>query len=336
MKRLANIATSLLLICCTQVFAITDTYVPFDDSLLEESLVHPDWFDLSSGSLTDDLQDAVKDGKKGLIVYFGQKRCPYCEKFLNVNLAASDISHYIQQYYKVIPIDVWGIQEVTDTDGIKYTEQDLSSHYKTTFTPALVFYDIKGKPVFRLRGYYPPYRFRAALKYVAEEFYKQETFREYLERAEPGLFFLQGGLTERDFFSEPPYILNHPKKPILAVFFEQGNCHTCDLLHSGPLIKGEILNELKKMDVVQLDMWSDTKVITPQGKDTTAIQWADDLGLYYAPTIIFFDETGNEIIRIDSVVEFYRLLGVLEYLNHQGFLTEPNHQEWALKRRKTN
>ena len=51
--------------------------------------------------------------------------------------------------------------------------------------------------MFRLRGYYPPYKFRAALQYVTEGFYKEETFKEYLERAEPGIFFMLAGLNER-------------------------------------------------------------------------------------------------------------------------------------------
>ena len=35
----------------------------------------------------------------------------------------------------------------------------------TNFTPSLVFYDADGNIALRLRGYYPPYQFRAALEY---------------------------------------------------------------------------------------------------------------------------------------------------------------------------
>ena len=186
-----------------------------------------------------------------------------------------------------------------------------------------------------MRGYHPPYKFRAALKYVTEGFYKTETFRDYIARAEPGLFFMLGGLIERDFFKKPPYKLDSKNTKTLAVFFEQGNCHSCDLLHTGPLSKDTILKALNKMDVIQLDMWSDTKVVTPKGKNTTAKKWASDLELFNAPTILFFDESGNEIIRIDSVVEFYRLAGVLDYMNRRGFKTH-DYQAWRLSDRKIN
>lgn len=336
MKSLSSIARLALLVITTQCYAATDDQIPFSDKLLDESLVYPDWFELGSGDLSDYLHDANTEGKTGIIVYFGQKRCAYCERFINKNLATPDISHYLQQHYKIIPIDIWGVEDVIDTNGKKYTERGLSIHYKTNFTPSLIFYDKKGKPVFRLRGYYPPYKFRAALKYVTEGFYKTETFRDYIARAEPGLFFMLGGLIERDFFKQPPYNLDVNNKKLLAVFFEQGNCHSCDLLHTGPLSKDEVLKELSQMDVVQLDMWSDTNVVTPKGRNTTAKNWAADLNLFNAPTILFFDESGNEIIRIDSVVEFYRLWGVLDYMNNRGFKTHDDYQNWRLSKRKIN
>ncbi len=319
-------------------FAETDSDgLDFDDAPLSQSLTHPDWFKKSSGYLSDDLQDALDAGKNGLIVYFGQERCSYCEQFIKQSLSASDIEHYTRKHYDIINIDIWSTMDIVDTDGKEYTERDLSIHYDTNFTPSLVFYDRKGKPVFRLRGYYPPYKFRAALKYVAEEFYLKEPFRDYLERAEQGLFFLAEGLNERDFFIEPPFnlknIINKNKQPLM-VSFEQGNCHACDLLHTSPLNQEETLNELDKINSVQLNMWSNTPVITPDGYNTTAREWAKQLGLFYAPTLIFFDNNGREIIRIDSVVKFYRLLGVLKYINKGGYLTEMNYQSWQLKQRE--
>lgn len=311
----------------------------FNDAMLDEQLVYPDWFRLSSGDLNDDLKESLLEGKIGLIVYFGQKRCAYCEQFLKVNLGITDIQKYIRENYNIIPIDIWGIDELKDTDGKSYSERELSIHYKTNFTPSLVFYDREGKPVFRLRGYYPPYRFRAALTYVVEGFYKKESFRDYLARAEPGLFFMTGGLNEREFFIKPPYNLKQTIKNSeapLAVFFEQGNCHACDILHSGPLNNDKTLSEIKKMKVIQLDMWADTPLVTPDGTKTTAKSWAKDLGLFYAPTLVFFDPNGKEIIRIDSVVKFYRLLGVLEFMNKQGYAGDDDYQSWRLKQRKTD
>lgn len=310
----------------------------FDDAALDSELVYPEWVKISLGNLNDDLKHAVDKGKIGIIVYYGQKSCAYCQKFFETIQNSKDIKRYLINHYDIIPIDIWGVDEITDTNGKIYSEHELSLHYNTNFTPSLVFYDSDGTAVFRLRGYHPAYNLMAALKYAVEGFYKKENFRDYLERAVPGVFFKDGDMNERDFFESQPYDLKKhlakSEKP-LAIFFEQGNCHACDVLHTGPLNENKTLDEIKKMSSIQLNMWSDTPVITPRGKKTTAREWAADLGLFYAPTIIFFDETGREIIRLDSIVKFYRLLGVLNYINTRGYINEPNYQVWRLKQRKT-
>ena len=226
-----------------------DTYA-FDDSQLEEELVYPDWFKLSFGDLREDLKEAVAAGKKGIVLYFGQKRCSYCEQFLEKDLGQADIVSYMRKHFDVIPIDIWDIDDIIDTDGTEQSERELSQKYETNFTPSLVFYDENGKPVFRLRGFYPPYKFRAALKYVSEKFYEKEKFRDYLARAEPGMFFYAEGLNEREFFIDLPESLDRTGKPgerALAVFFEKGDCHACDLLHSGPLNDERAIEELEAM-----------------------------------------------------------------------------------------
>jgi len=310
----------------------------FDDSSLDSEIIYPDWVSISLGNLSDDLKHAIDKGKIGIIVYYGQKRCAYCQKFFETVQNSEDIERYLTSHYDIIPVDIWGVDEIIDTNGKIYSEHELSLHYKTSFTPSLVFYDSEGTAVFRLRGYHPAYNLMAALKYAVEGFYKKESFRDYLERAVPGIFFKDGDMNERDFFSLETYdlkgLLAKSEKP-LAVFFEQGNCHACDVLHTGPLNENKALDEIQKMNSVQLNMWSDTIIITPQGKKTTARKWAADLGLFYAPTIIFFDNTGKEIIRLDSIVKFYRLLGVLNYINTRGYIKEPNYQVWRLKQRKT-
>jgi thioredoxin-related protein len=64
------------------------------------------------------------------------------------------------------------------------------------------------------------------------------------------------------------------------------------------------------------------------GKRLTSQQWADALGLSYAPTLMFFDQNGQEIIRIDSVVWFYRLNGVLKYVLSGDYQRYPSFQVW--------
>jgi thioredoxin-related protein len=308
-----------------------DKTLEFDDFPLEEPLEYPSWFKESFLYLQDDLREAVEAGKKGIIVYFGQQRCAYCKMLMEVDFGLTDIVLYTRKHFDVIPIDIWNPEEVRDLKGRVLTAREYALREGTTFTPSLIFYDERGEEALRLRGYYPPYKFRAALEYVADDHYQRESFNEYLERADPTLTFELGEMNEEDFFLPPPHNLDRSRIPgerPLVVFFEQRDCHACDILHSQPLRDPAINRGFQGFDNVQLDMWSDTPVITPDGRKTTAKAWAKSLGLFYAPSLVFFDEQGKEIIRVDSVVRFYRLRGVLNYVNSRGYLLEPHFQRW--------
>ncbi|EGV19226.1 thioredoxin family protein [Thiocapsa marina] len=308
-----------------------DSVYSFDDFPREDLLEHPDWFKKGFLDLPSDLEEAITAGKQGLIVYFGQKHCAYCHKLLNENFGLSDVLEYTQRHFDLVAIDVWGVEEVTAIDGEVMTERELSVREDTNFTPSLLFYDAEGKLALRLRGYYPPYQFRAALEYVADGHYARESFRDYLARGENRMVFEPEDLNEQPFFAKPPYNLDRrfPSERPLAVFFEQGDCHACDVLHGQALREPAITGYFGNFDSVQLDMWSDTPVVTPSGERTTAREWAADLGLFYAPSILFFDEHGKELLRVDSVVRFYRLRNVLNYISSKAYLTE-SFGEWRL------
>ncbi|WP_456373766.1 thioredoxin family protein [Thiolapillus sp.] len=303
----------------------------FDDVPLKDMIQHPDWFKESFLDLQDDLQEALANGKRGIIVYFGQKRCPYCRQLMEVNFKQPDIVKYTRENFDVIAIDIWSPEEVTDPAGNTMSQRDYALKMRTNFTPSLVFYDKDGNIALRLRGYYPPYQFRAALEYVAGEHYKRERFNVYLARGDSTLRFEAEDMVEEDFFLPPPYNLDRSRFPgerPLAVFFEQGNCHACDILHTQLLRQPAIQELFGSFESVQLNMRSTDPVITPDGKRISAREWANSLGVFYAPTLIFFDENGREIIRVESVVHFFRLRNVLNYVLTKGYLSHPSFQLW--------
>jgi len=303
----------------------------FDDAPLPDAVSHPPWFKLSFLDLREDISEAIAAKKQGLIVYFGQKYCSYCKQLLETNFARLDILAYTQKHFDVIGIDIHGQRSISGLDGHEWNERSFSVKHNVDFTPTLIFYDSEQREALRLSGYYPPYKFRAALEYVADGHYLREDFRSYLARADVPMVFEAGELSEEDFFTPGPHALDRshiPGERPLVVFFEQGDCHACDVLHTGPLQQTDILKRLNELDATQLDIWSDTLVQTPDGKRTTAKEWADKLGLFYTPTLIFFDDDGDEILRVDSVVQFYRLRNVLDYVITGAYLEYPTFQQW--------
>lgn len=309
----------------------------FDDLPLKDEIILPDWFKVSFLELQEDIEEASENHKRGLIVYFGQKNCAYCKAQLEKNWGRKDILNYTLNNFDVIAINVQGQKTVTGLDGKTYTEKSYSIAQNTNFTPSLVFYDLKGKEVLRLRGYRPPYQFRAALEYVADGHYKKEPFHTYLAHAEAAYSFGEDQLNEHESFLPQPHTLDRryfaAARPLL-VMFERRRCHACDVLHAKPLADTRIRMLLNKLDVVQLDMDADIPVITPDGKRLFSRQWAAQLQLDYAPTLIFFDPKGKEIIRIDSVVWFYRLQNVLQFITSGDYVQQPNFQIWRQKKNR--
>lgn len=321
------------LLNCSYSFGATESDDPFifDDIPLTDLITYPEWFKESFLDLQEDLHEAIADDKQGIIVYFGQKRCAYCKRLMEVNFKLPDIVRYTRDNFDVIPIDIWSPEELTTPAGEQMTEREYSLKMRTNFTPSLIFYTRDGQIALRLRGYYAPYQFRAALEYVAGGHYLRETFPVYMARGDSTLRFEAEDLVEEDFFSPPPFNLDRSRFPgdrPMAVFFEQGNCHACDVLHTQPLRQAAIQDLFGNFDSVQLDMWSETPLITPDGRATTARDWARELGVFFAPSVIFFDENGEEIIKVESVVHFFRLRNVLNYVLSKGYLSHPNFQQW--------
>jgi len=307
----------------------------FDDSPLAEDLYLPDWFSLSFLDLKDSLDEALKDGKKGFIIYFGRKDCAYCKLLLENNWGDPVIAKYTQQHFNVIAIDVRGDRNVVDFNGRTWNEKSYSAHMRTNFTPTLHFYNARGQLALKLPGYRPKYQFRASLEYVADAHYNSQTFRQYLARAESALNFGSEELNESDYFMSPPYNLarnrplaNNEKRNPLIVLFEHVKCHACDVLHGDTFSNPEVTAQLNELDIVQLNTSEDTPVITPSGERTTAREWAEKLNLTFAPSMLFFDEQGREILRVESVIRFNRLNNVLRYVIGEEHKKFPTFQAW--------
>jgi thioredoxin-related protein len=305
-----------------------------DDRPLSEPLSLPSWFKLSFLDINEDIRDANRNDR-GLILYFGQDNCPYCRALLEHDWGQTDIVTYTRAHFDVVAIDVRGQRMLTGLDNKQYTEKAYAIKLRTNFTPTLLFFDKEGNLALRLAGYRPPYQFRAALEYVADLHHRSEDFAHYLARAEPAFSYGEDKLNRHPAFSRPPLdlsaMLRDSGQPLL-VAFERRRCHACDVLHAGPLQDPRILDLLQKLQAVQIDMRAETTLVTPQGIKLSAAQWADRLGLSYAPTLIFYGDDGQEVIRVDSVVGFYRLSGVMQFVVSGGYKRFPTYQLWRQRK----
>jgi len=253
--------------------------------------------------------------------------------------AKPDLVEYLVRHFDIVGLSIHDIRELTTPDGVSMTVRDYSIREDAQFTPSLTFFGKDRQKALTLRGFYPAYEMRAALEYVADAHYQTMSFRDYLAQANPPLLFEDETLISDPLFMQPPFALDRSVVPAgqpLAVIFEQPKCHACEVLHSEPLQDAVVRERLAGFDVVQLDVRDDeTPVLTPDGRRSTPRRWATDLELFYTPTLIFFDAQGHEVFRIDSVVQFFRLAGVLRYVAEKAYQENPNFQHWKFAQNKS-
>jgi thioredoxin-related protein len=116
------------------------------------------------------------------------------------------------------------------------------------------------------------------------------------------------------------------------VYFEQKDCPNCDTLHHKVLIDADTRNLIGQFDNIQLDMWSDTPLTLPDGSQATARQWAKQLDIKYAPTIVLFDSTGKEVIRSEAFFKSFHTQGIFAYVATDGYKQQPSFQRFLSAR----
>ena len=293
---------------------------------------YPGWFKDSFLDIREDIKEAASN-KKRLLLFFSQNGCPYCNQMIERNFSQRDIFDSLQKHFDVVQINMWGDREVTNVDGRKYTEKDFAVALKVQFTPTMMFFDEDGRTILRLNGYLPPERFKGALDWVSGREEKKTSYRDFIAARE-SVTGASGPLIGEDFFLAKTSDLRRKGKNAkpLAVFFEQPDCPDCATLHRRVLADPELRSIIANFDNAQFDMWSNTPVITPDGKRTSVRDWARKLGVQYAPGIVLFDSKGKEIIRWESSFHVFHTAGMFDYILSGQYRKEPSFQRYLAGR----
>jgi thioredoxin-related protein len=292
---------------------------------------YPDWFKDSFLEFADDVEEAAAEGKR-LIIFFHQDGCPYCNALVERNLSQKDIEEKIRANFDVVALNLRGDRELVSVGGDAYTEKAFAEALNIQFTPTLLFFDESGKVILRLNGYVPPREFGIALDYVSQKKERHVDYRDYLSdhlSSDSG-----SSLTSRSFFAPPPYDLKAARergKP-LAVFFEQRQCPNCDRLHADTISDPETSVIIGSFHAVQLDMWADDVLVTPTGSRTSAREWARELEVKYAPTIVLFSSDGVEVIRSEAYFKRFHTQSILDYVASGDYRREPDFQRYLTRR----
>ena len=290
----------------------------------------PDWFKESFLEFEGDVAEAAAAGRR-VMLYFHQDGCPYCSRLIEENFTNPEIKAYIIKHFDGISLNMWGDREVVSVAGHAFSEKSFAAALKVQYTPTLVFLDEKGKIALRLNGYYPPADFRAALDYVSQKLEQKLSFSQYrLDK----LASVDGNLIKEDFFldyADLGKLISSTNKP-LAVYFESPNCAECKTMHERILTDKATRKLVIEANNVQFNVASEQRLTTPAGEQTSARQWARDLGVDYTPSLIFFDQQGNEVMRIGAFMKTFHFQSVYAYVLEKAYLEEPEFQRYISAR----
>jgi len=305
------------------------------------NIKYPAWFKESFLDLRDDLNDAKQSDKRGVIVFLSQKNCSHCQAFIDTTLSDPVIQDRVQKNYDVIALDIFNDLELTDVDGSVNTIKNFAEKQRARFTPTLLFYGVDGARLLKIIGFYPPMKFNRVLDYIEGGDYQRETLGEYLQKDRTGTG-QQNIQYDYTLFSPPPYVLDRTRfkgqQPVL-VLFETPNCIPCQRFHEGALKDEKVRRLMPEFEAIQLNrMDNSSKVKLPGGRYLTPQQWSKELQLAYDYSVIFIDENGVEVHRLDAETGRDRMSGSMQYVLEKSYLQHEQFLQWrkenAMKERK--
>ena len=286
----------------------------------------PHWFKPSFLEFEEDVAEAATKAKR-VMLYFHQEGCPYCAKLVEESFGDPQIEAFIREHFDGITINMWGDREVVSVSGQEFSEKTLAAALQVQYTPTLIFLDEQGKVALRLNGYYPKQYFRDALRFVATHGEKQGSFAEYQRK---GRSTASGELIHEDFFTDTDrldQLAGVEDKP-LAVFFESADCDNCRILHEKILTDAPTRKLVKQTNSVQFDIDSQRLITTPAGEKITVADWALQLGINYAPSVVLFDREGVEVMRVGAFFKTFHFQSVFAYVLEEAYRQQPSFQRY--------
>ncbi len=323
LKRLLTLIAAMVLASAALAASDTELKPGMVNPGYEEQ---PDWFKVSFLDLYEDIDEAADAGKR-VMIYFYQDGCPYCKKLLEDNFGQRGIAEKTQRHFEVVTINIWGDREVTIGDKV-VKEKDFAEALKVQYTPTLLFFNEEAKAVYRANGYYPPEKFEVVLDYVGQKKENETSFQDYLAQVAPQPASGKLHTEVSNVASTDDLKSALQKDKYLLVIFGQKQCATCDELHLDILQREESRELLQRLNVAVVDLWSDRKIVTPDGSEQSIYDWARKLDIKYAPSLVYFNDQGEEVFRSDGYLRSFHVQSVMDYVTSGAYLEQTNFQRY--------
>ena len=141
------------------------------------------FFDETFYDLTEELENARDQGKKGILLFFEMDECPFCHRMKNTVLNQPDVQAFYKDNFLSFPVDIEGDIEVTDFAGKLTTMKEFAfKQYRVRATPVFAFFTLDGKYIKRARftgATRDKDEFLLLGKFVADRAWAESSFTRY-------------------------------------------------------------------------------------------------------------------------------------------------------------
>ena len=110
------------------------------------------FFEQSLGDLTEELEIAREEGKRGVFVFFELDECPFCHRMKQTVLNQPEVQEYFKSRFHSLAVDIEGDVEIVDFQGNDTTQKEFARANRVRATPLMAFFDLDGNMVFKYVG----------------------------------------------------------------------------------------------------------------------------------------------------------------------------------------
>jgi thioredoxin-related protein/CBS domain-containing protein len=269
----------------------------------------PPWFAETFLDFREDIADAAKDGKR-LMVYLGQDGCPYCRQLMVTNFSQRQIVDKMHRHFVAIALNIWGDREVTWLDGRTMSEKALARALDVQFTPTLLFST-------RRQHRRAAQRILSAAQFEAV----LDTFREERKARDAGC--LRGRRTPRRPMRRSPTspssrnLRTSSRGRPMASRSPSSSKHRIAPRATDaprPVPPPRRQRAARPLRRRPFRPRGGTELTTPNGARVKADAWARDLHIAYTPTVVLFDPSGREVLRLDAYLRAFHFASALDYV----------------------
>ncbi|MEE8380044.1 MAG: thioredoxin fold domain-containing protein [Gammaproteobacteria bacterium] len=126
------------------------------------------------------------------------------------------------------------------------------------------------------------------------------------------------------------------KKGLMVLFTTEG-CSYCDVFIRKSLGDPEIAASVQKsFDSVGMEIFDDVEMIGPRGISMPIKQFATKEGVQFSPTLLFYGNDGNKVLRVTGYQSPERFKKIMEYVVNNHYRTESLHNFLKKQKAKTS